>query len=300
MDPADIDEGTKITRRQTQAQARVGFDQDVTTIAAVYPLGFGRRQGDAEFVSRHHDYCYSADFQTRSPRVKTIGLIGGMSWQSSLLYYRMLNKGVERRLGGHHSAQILLHSVDFQPIEALQHAGDWDGAGEVLADAARRLQAGGADFFLIGTNTMHRVADQASAAVDIPLLHIADATAQVLQGDGVERIGLLGTAFTMELDFYKQRLIDNFGIDVVIPDMHDRQIVHDIIYQELCVGKADEDSREVYLAVMDRMAQTGIDGIILGCTEIGMLVQPQHTPIRLYDTTEIHAQAAVEMALAEI
>ncbi len=231
--------------------------------------------------------------------MKTIGLIGGMSWQSSLLYYRMINEGVERRLGGLHSAQVLLHSVDFQPIEALQHAGDWDGAGEILADAARRLQAGGADFFLIGTNTMHQVADAVSAAVDIPLLHIADATAQVLRRDGVERIGLLGTAFTMELDFYKNRLIEQFGIDVVIPELHDRQSVHDIIYQELCVGKVDDDSREVYLAVIDRMAEEKIDGVILGCTEIGMLVQPRHTSMRLYDTTEIHAQAAVELALAD-
>ncbi|MDJ0778667.1 MAG: aspartate/glutamate racemase family protein [Gammaproteobacteria bacterium] len=231
--------------------------------------------------------------------MKTIGLIGGMSWQSSVLYYRMLNEGIERRLGGLHSAQILLYSVDFQPIESLQHAGDWDGAAEVLADAARRLQAGGADFFLIGTNTMHQVADAAGAAVDIPLLHIADATARVLQNDGVKRIGLLGTAFTMELDFYRQRLIDQFGIDVVVPELHDRQIVHDIIYQELCAGKVDDDSREVYLAVIERMAREQIDGVILGCTEIGMLVQPQHTAMRLYDTTAIHAEAAVELALAD-
>lgn len=231
--------------------------------------------------------------------MKTIGLIGGMSWQSSVLYYRMLNEGIERRLGGLHSAQILLYSVDFQPIESLQHAGDWDGAAEVLADAARRLQAGGADFFLIGTNTMHQVADAVGAAVDIPLLHIADATARVLQNDGVKRIGLLGTAFTMELDFYRQRLIDQFGIDVIVPELHDRQIVHDIIYQELCAGKVDDDSREVYLAVIDRMAGEQIDGVILGCTEIGMLVQPQHTAMRLYDTTAIHAEAAVELALAD-
>ena len=232
--------------------------------------------------------------------MKTIGLIGGMSWQSSLLYYRMLNEGVERRLGGLHSAQVLLYSVDFQPIESLQHAGDWDGAAEVLADAARRLQAGGADFFLIGTNTMHRVADAVSSAVDIPLLHIADATAQVLQADGVQRIGLLGTAFTMELGFYKNRLVEQFGIDVVVPDLHDRQIVHDIIYQELCVGKVDDDSREVYLAIIDRVAEEQIDGVILGCTEIGLLVESQHTTMRLYDTTAIHAAAAVELALSDL
>ena len=231
--------------------------------------------------------------------MKTIGLIGGMSWQSSLLYYRMINEGIERRLGRLHSAQILLYSVDFQPIETLQHVGDWSGAGEVLADAARRLQAGGADFFLIGTNTMHQVADVVSNAVDIPLLHIADATGNLLQMDGVGRIGLLGTAFTMEMDFYRNRLVEQFGIEVVIPEIHDRQIVHDIIYQELCAGRVDDESREVYLAVIDRMAQESIDGVILGCTEIGMLVEPRHTSMRLYDTTAIHAEAAIELALAD-
>jgi aspartate racemase len=191
-----------------------------------------------------------------------------------------------------------MYSVDFAPIEALQHAGDWEGAGLVLIDAARRLEAGGADFFLIATNTMHRVAAEVEAAVDIPLLHIADATAAVLQRDGVRRIGLLGTAFTMELDFYRQRIEDH-GIEVVVPEMHDRQMVHDIIYQELCLGRIDEDSREVYLAVIDRMRSADIDGVILGCTEIGMLVAQQHTDVRLYDTTEIHARQAVEHALGE-
>lgn len=231
--------------------------------------------------------------------MKTIGLIGGMSWESSLVYYRLINRNLNQRLGGLHSAQLLMHSVDFAPIEALQHAGDWDGAAGILIDAARRLEAGGADFFLIGTNTMHRVADEVSAAVEIPLLHIADATGAVLQENGVRRIGLLGTAFTMELEFYRNRIIDGFGIDVVVPELHDRQMVHDIIYQELCLGNVDPDSREVYLAVIDRMAEQQIDGIILGCTEIGMLVQQQHTEIPLYDTTAIHARRAVETALQE-
>ena len=230
--------------------------------------------------------------------MKTIGLIGGMSWESSLLYYRLLNEGVKARLGGLHSARILMYSVDFQPIEALQHAGDWDAAGAELANAARRLEAGGADFFLIGTNTMHRVADTVAAAVNIPLLHIADATAKVLERDGVRRVGLLGTAFTMELDFYKQRIIENYGIEVVVPELHDRQMVHDIIYQELCLGTVDDDSRDVYLAIVERMREENIDGVILGCTEIGMLLEQRHTDIPLYDTTAIHAEQAVEFALA--
>jgi aspartate racemase len=221
-----------------------------------------------------------------------------MSWESSLLYYRLINEDVRQRLGGLHSAKILMYSVDFAPIESLQHAGDWDGAADVLIDAARRLEAGGADFFLIGTNTMHRVADQVRAAVDIPLLHIADATARVLQQDDVKRIGLLGTAFTMELDFYKRRISDNYDIDVVVPEMHDRQMVHDIIYQELCLGEIEAESRDVYLAIIDRLRTENIDGVILGCTEICMLIKPEHTDIKLYDTTTIHAQQAVAMALA--
>ncbi len=228
--------------------------------------------------------------------MQTIGLIGGMSWESSLLYYRLINEGIKQRLGGLHSARLLMYSVDFAPIEELQHAGDWDATAEILADAARRLEAGGADFFLIGTNTMHRVADQIAAAVDMPLLHIADATAKILLDDDVKRIGLLGTAFTMELDFYRNR-IEASGIDVIVPELHDRQMVHDIIYQELCLGKVDDDSRDVYLAIIDRMRAENIDGVILGCTEIGMLIQQQHTELKLYDTTAIHAEQAVAMAL---
>jgi aspartate racemase len=229
--------------------------------------------------------------------MKTIGLIAGMSWQSSLLYYRLINEGVQQRLGGLHSAQILMHSVDFAPIEDLQHRGDWDGAAAILIDAAKKLEAGGADFFLIATNTMHRVAEQVVAEVNIPLLHIADATAKVLQQNEVKRIGLLGTAFTMELDFYKQRIVEEYGIEVIVPETHDRQLIHDIIYQELVQGNVDDDSREVYLAVIDRMRDQQIDGIILGCTEICMLIEPGHCDLPLFDTTAIHAEQAVEMSL---
>ena len=220
-----------------------------------------------------------------------------MSWESSQLYYQLINREVRKRLGGLHSAKILMYSVDFAPIEKLQHDGDWDAAAQILVDAAHRVEAGGADFFLIGTNTMHRVADIISAAVDIPLLHIADATAQVLKREGVERVGLLGTAFTMELDFYRDRIATVHGIDVVVPEVHDRQMVHDIIYQELCQGQIEPESREVYLAIIDRMREQRIDGVILGCTEIGLLLQQEHTDLRLYDSTAIHARQAVAMAL---
>ena len=186
--------------------------------------------------------------------------------------------------------------MDFAAIEKLQHQGDWDGAANILIDAARRLEAGGADFFLIATNTMHQVAGAVAGAVSIPLLHIADATAQQLLGDKVRRVGLLGTAFTMELEFYRQR-IEQQGIEIVVPEMHDRQMVHDIIYQELCLGNFDPDSRDVYLAIIDRMREQRIDGVILGCTEIGMLVDSRHTDMPLYDTTAIHAAQAVDYAL---
>ena len=231
--------------------------------------------------------------------MKTIGLIGGMSWESSLLYYRLINQDIKQRLGGLHSAQLLMYSVDFAPIEQLQHEGDWDGAANILIDAARRLEAGGAEFFLIGTNTMHQVADAVAGAVDIPLLHIADATGEVLRHDQVRRIGLLGTAFTMELGFYRDRIEQLYGIDVVVPELHDRQMVHDIIYQELCQGQVDAESREVYLAIIGRLRAQQIDGVILGCTEIGMLIDSRHTDIRLYDTTAIHAQQAVDYALRD-
>jgi len=228
--------------------------------------------------------------------MKTIGVIGGMSWESSQLYYRLINQGVQKRLGGLHSARMLMYSVDFAPVENLQHQGDWDGASSILIDAARRLEAGGADFFLIATNTMHQVAEAVASAVSIPLLHIADATAQQLLGAQLRRVGLLGTAFTMELEFYRER-IEQQGIEIVVPELHDRQMVHDIIYQELCLGKIDADSREVYLAIIDRMREQRIEAVILGCTEIGMLIDSRHTDMPLYDTTAIHAAQAVDYAL---
>jgi aspartate racemase len=230
--------------------------------------------------------------------MKTIGMIGGMSWESSLLYYRLLNQGVNQRLGGLHSAKIVLNSIDFAPLEQLQHQGDWQAAAAILIQAAQQIEAANADFFMIATNTMHQVADAVTAAVGIPLLHIADATAEALKADQVKRIGLLGTAFTMELDFYRDR-IQQHGIDVVVPELHDRQMVHDIIYQELCRGRVDDDSRDVYLAIIERMRAQHIDGVILGCTEIGMLLQPEHTDLRLYDTTALHAAHAVELALQD-
>jgi aspartate racemase len=228
--------------------------------------------------------------------MKTIGVIGGMSWESSLLYYRLINQSIRNHLAGLHSAKLLMYSVDFAPIEKLQHQGDWDGVSSIVIDAARRLEAGGADLFLIASNTMHQVAEAVASAVNIPLLHIADATAQQLLGEKVRRVGLLGTAFTMELDFYRER-IEQQGIEIVVPELHDRQMVHDIIYQELCLGKFDEDSREVYLAIIDRLRAQRIDGVILGCTEIGMLIDSRHTDLPLYDTTVIHTAQAVAYAL---
>ena len=230
--------------------------------------------------------------------MKTIGLIGGMSWESTQLYYRIINERTRESLGGLHSAQIAMMSVDFAPIEAMQHNGDWAGTAKVLGDAAKSLEDAGADFFLICTNTMHQVADEVQAAVSIPLLHIADATGKTLQTNNVKKIGLLGTAFTMELDFYRSR-IEAAGIEVVVPEMHDRQSVHDIIYQELCLGVVDDDSRDVYLSVIERIREQGIEGVILGCTEIGMLIGPQHTDLPLYDTTVIHAEQAVDAMLTD-
>jgi aspartate racemase len=229
--------------------------------------------------------------------MKTIGLIGGMSWESTQYYYRQINQGIRQRLGGLHSAELLLHSVDFAPIEALQHAGDWETTADILSKAAQSLEAGGADFFLICTNTMHKVAHVVETSVNIPLLHIADATAEVLLSDKVSRIGLLGTAFTMEQSFYKDRLSEQHGIEVVVPDARDRETVHNIIYQELCLGTVKPASKTAYLQIIDRLQQQGIDGVILGCTEICMLVDAADTGIKLYDTTAIHALQAVNFAL---
>jgi len=229
--------------------------------------------------------------------MKTIGLLGGMSWESTELYYRLINEGVKARLGGLHSARIAMVSVDFQEIETMQHQGDWEGAGRVLAQAAQQVEAAGADFLLICTNTMHKVAPQIQAAIHIPILHLADATAKRIQAAGIKRIGLLGTNFTMEQDFYKGRL-QAHGLEVLVPPQADREIVHRVIYDELCLGQVKEASRAEYLRIMADLGQRGAEGIIEGCTEIVMLVQQPHTEILLFDTTSIHAEAAVVEALA--
>lgn len=229
--------------------------------------------------------------------MKTIGLLGGMSWESTLGYYRAINEGVRNSLGGLHSAKIAMYSVDFEPIEQLQHAGDWQGAATILAEAAKKVESAGADFLLICTNTMHKVAPAVASAIQIPLLHIADATAEKLVDQGIKSVGLLGTAFTMGQDFYQGRLTDNYALDVLVPGEEDRELVHRVIYQELCLGKIESRSKTEYLRIIDAMAASGAEGVILGCTEIGLLVSQADTEVKLYDTTAIHAEKAVAYAL---
>lgn len=230
--------------------------------------------------------------------MKTIGLLGGMSWESTVEYYRLINEGIKSKLSGLHSAQIAMYSVDFEPIEQLQKSGDWESSGEILADAAKKIESAGADFLLICTNTMHKVAQQIEAAIQIPLIHIADATAEELIKNNMQSVGLLGTVFTMEQDFYKGRLQDKFGLNVVIPEKADREIVHKVIYQELCLGNVQTDSRNEYLRIIKDLSEQGAQAVILGCTEIGILVKQSDTEIKLLDTTAIHAQKAVEMAIS--
>ena len=230
--------------------------------------------------------------------MKTIGMLGGMSWESTATYYRLLNEGVKQRLGGLHSASICMVSMDFDELEKLQHAGDWQGIAQRLSDAARKVAAGGADFLMICTNTMHEVADEVAAAVEIPLLHIADATARQLQQAGIKRAGLLGTRFTMEMDFYTSRIRELHGIDVLVPDASDRELVHRVIYDELCLGKIRNSSRDNFLQIIDKLKKAGAEAVILGCTEIAMLVKQDMTAVKLFDTAEIHALEAVNMALA--
>ena len=229
--------------------------------------------------------------------MKTIGLIGGMSWESSAHYYQRINEEIKQRLGGLHSAQIVLYSVDFHDIERLQHAGKWDEAGACLAQAARSLEAAGADFLVLCTNTMHKVLPAIEAAVKIPFLHIADPTANAVKSADIRRIGLLGTRFTMEQDFYRGRLEALHGLQVLIPDDADRQVVHEVIYNELCLGIVRDESRQAYREVIDRLIAQGAQGIILGCTEIAMLVSPTDSPVPVFDTTAIHASSAVEFSL---
>ena len=228
--------------------------------------------------------------------MKTIGLLGGMSWESTQTYYRLINEGVKARLGGLHSAKLVLFSVDFAEIEALQHKGDWAATADILSDAALSLQKAGAEFLIIGTNTMHKVAPEIEQAIRIPLLHIADATAKVLAKDGITRVGLLGTRFTMEQAFYHDRLEDA-GIEVITPEEAQRDAVHRVIYEELCQGKINSDSRNAYLDIVASLSGRGAQAVILGCTEIGLLIRQADTEVSLYDTTEIHAAQAVELAL---
>lgn len=231
--------------------------------------------------------------------MKVIGLIGGLSWESSAEYYRLINEEVNRRLGGRHSAKVVLVSVDFHEVEILQHQGRWEEAAAIMVDAACRVGRAGADVLLICSNTMHRMADQVAAAVSIPLLHIADATAGAIQAAGLKRVGLLGTRFTMEHDFYKGLLVDRHGLEVIIPGEADRATVHDVIYHELIFGDVRTASRTAYRDIIQRLILRGAEGIILGCTEIPLLVKPGDATVPLFDTAALHARMAVEWALAE-
>ncbi len=229
--------------------------------------------------------------------MKTIGLIGGMSWESSIEYYRIINEATRDELGGLHSAKSIMYSVEFAEVEALQHAGRWHEAARILIAAAQGLEKAGADFVLICTNTMHKLYDDVQRQITIPMLHIADATAQVIQAGGLGRVGLLGTRFTMEEDFYKGRLIEKYGLEVIVPTAEEMTEVHRIIYEELCAGKIIAASRQTYIDIIKRVVGEGAEGVILGCTEIGLLVGPEDSSVPLFDTTAIHAKAAVRYAL---
>jgi aspartate racemase len=229
--------------------------------------------------------------------MKRIGLLGGMSWESSAEYYRLINEATRDRLGGLHSADCLLRSVDFVAIERLQRAGDWTRAGIVLAAEASALEAAGAELLVLCTNTMHKVADAITGAIGIPFVHIADTTAEAVRGRGLTTVGLLATGYTMEQDFYVGRLRDAHGLDVLVPDEGDRRIVHDVIYDELCVGAVNDDSRNEYRRIIDGLADRGAEGILLGCTEIDLLIGPEDSPVPVFDTTRLHAHRAVDLAL---
>ncbi|WP_329351514.1 aspartate/glutamate racemase family protein [Vibrio natriegens] len=229
--------------------------------------------------------------------MKTVGMLGGMSWESTASYYKALNEGVKSRLGGLHSAKICLYSVDFDEIEKLQHQGKWSETALILAEAAKSVERGGADFLMICTNTMHKVVPEIESQISIPILHIADATAESLVQNGVTKVGLLGTRFTMEQDFYKGRISEKFGIDVVVPTADEQTVVHDIIYQELCLGEIKTESRDRYLKIIANLHAQGAQAVVLGCTEIALLVKQSDTTVPLYDTTEIHAAHGVEWAL---
>ncbi|MDZ3955921.1 aspartate/glutamate racemase family protein [Bacillus thuringiensis] len=231
--------------------------------------------------------------------MKTIGLIGGMSWESTSEYYRIINEEIKERLGGLHSAKCLINSVDFEEIERCQSSGDWDGAGEILGNAAYSLQKGGADFIIICTNTMHKVVGKIKAKIDIPVLHIADATAKEIKRKDIQKVGLLGTKYTMEQDFYKSR-IEEHDIKVIVPSEKNRKEINKVIYTELCLGKIVSQSREYYKRVIEELVQKGAQGIILGCTEIGLLIKQENVSVPIFDTTHIHAIEAVKAALDRV
>jgi aspartate racemase len=244
----------------------------------------------------HADASPGSMFETR---MKTIGLLGGMSWESTIPYYRLINETIRWRLGGLHSARLVLYSVDFHEIEQYQACGDWDAAGKALADAARFVQSAGADFLVLCTNSMHKVAGWIEAAIDIPLLHIADPTATAILAAGHTTIGLLGTRFTMEEDFYQNRLRQHYGLEVLVPGTADRVIIHRVIYDELCLGRILPESRAAYRQIMADLAARGAEAIILGCTEISLLVEQDDAEVALFDTTAIHARAAADLALSD-
>jgi len=229
--------------------------------------------------------------------MKTMGMIGGMSWESSLEYYRIVNETIKKKLGGFHSAKCILYSVDFEEVEKLQHLGDWDELTRKMTDSAKRLESAGADFVIICTNTMHKMAAEVQGAIGIPLLHIADITAEAIRAHGETRVGLLGTKFTMEQDFYKGRLQKKHGLEVLIPGEEERQVVHDILYSELCLGEIKEQSKHKFKNIIQNLVDRGAQSVILGCTEIPLIVSQDDYAIHVYDTTRLHAEAAVDFAL---
>jgi aspartate racemase len=226
-------------------------------------------------------------------------MLGGMSWESTASYYKAINEGINEKLGGLHSAKICLYNVDFDEIEKLQHQGKWAETAQILSKAAKSVEAGGADFLIICTNTMHKVAPEIESEISIPILHIADATAIKLVADGIKKVGLLGTRFTMEQDFYKSRLVNNYSLDVIVPFTADRTVIHDVIYEELCKGVINTDARKEYLRIVNDLYAQGAEAIILGCTEIALLINQNDTKVPLYDTTKIHAEQAVQLALSD-
>ncbi len=231
--------------------------------------------------------------------MKTLGLLGGMSWTSTISYYRRLNQLVAERLGGLHSARVLLYSVDFHEVEQFQHAGRWEEAGELLAETARCLEAGGAEGIVLCTNTMHKVAEPIESAVEVPLLHIVDPTGEAIKAAGCRRVGLLGTRFTMEQPFYRQRLAERFGLDVLVPGEADRELVHRVIFEELCAERIEPDSRRAFQRIIADLAEQGAEAVILGCTEIALLIGEDDVALPMFDTTELHVRAAVDFALGE-